>query len=203
MSNLCQLADLKSSLNITAATNDRALELAIEAASRAIEQHCGRKFSADTTATARVFEPMSAWLCQVDDISSTTGLIVKTDEDDDGVFEQTWTTSDYSLQPLNGVVDGQTWPYTRIAATLGDYLFPVTTVRPPVQVTARWGWPGGTPATVEQACLIQASMTYRSVDAPFGVAGFGDIGVLRITRRLHPTVEMLLEPYRLAPSVVG
>jgi hypothetical protein len=202
VSNLCELADLKSALSITAASNDRALELAIESASRLIEQHCGRKFTADTAATARTFDPADGFRCQVDDISTTSGLVIRTDENDDGTFETLWSAADYVLEPLNGIVDAQPWPYTRIRAVDSLY-FPVATARPSVQVTARWGWPGGVPAPVEQAALIQAAMTYKSIDAPFGVAGFGEIGTMRLTRRLHPTAEILVEPYRIMPLAVG
>jgi hypothetical protein len=202
VSNLCTLADLKSALNITTTGQDRALELAVEAASTAVEQWCGRVFTAATSATARVFRPADAWTCQVDDISSTTGLLVATDENDDGTFETSWTASDYELSPLNGKSDGQPWPYTAMLA-VGDYQFPTTTMRSPVQITARWGWPGGCPSAVQQATLVQAAMVFKSIDAPFGVAGFGEIGALRVTRRLHPTAEMLLEPYRISPVTVG
>lgn len=202
MSTLAQLADLKAALNITTSGQDRALELALDSASRAIEQYCGRRFDADSAATARVFDPMSGWYCQVDDISSTTGLVIATDENDDGTYETVWSSNDWTLEPLNGKVDGQGWPYTRIRA-VGDYLFPTTNTRPSVQVTARWGWPGGVPTAIEQACLVQASMVFKSLDAPFGVAGFGDIGAMRLTRQLHPTAVLLSDPYRLSPVTVG
>jgi uncharacterized protein (DUF427 family) len=202
VTHLAQLSDLKAALNITSGAQDRALMLALDSASQAIEQWCGRQFTADTTATARLFEASSGWYCPVDDISTTTDLVIATDENDDGTYETVWSVSGYTLEPLNGRVDGQAWPYTRIRA-VGDFLFPMTNLRPSVQVTACWGWPGGVPSAIEQACLIQASMVFKSLDAPFGVAGFGDIGALRLTRTLHPTAVMLADPYRVTSIGVG
>src|SRR4051812_42026921 len=85
---------------------------AVEAASRGIEKFCGRQFNDAVTTTARVFAPTSDCLAHVDDFSTITGLVIKSDDDDDGSFERTWTTADYELAPLNGVVGGEVgWPY--------------------------------------------------------------------------------------------
>jgi hypothetical protein len=191
---LCSLSDVKSAMNIFDSTDDSRLELAVEAASRMIEADCNRRFYQDSTVSARIYAALSGVLVLTDDISTTTGLIVKTDTGFDGTFAQTWTTADYQLEPLNGIVDGQVWPYTQIRA-VESLTFPYSRTRAVVQVTAKWGW-AAVPTAVKQAAIIQSISVFKSVEAPFGALGLADTGILRIRSGLHPSAAMLVAPYR-------
>jgi hypothetical protein len=111
-----------------------------------------------------------------------------------GSFDLVWSVSNYQLEPLNGVLDGQSWAYTKIRAAL-NYLFPVTNDLALVKVTGVWGWPA-VPAAVETACIIQSQRIFKRFDSPLGVAGFGDMGAIRVTRALDGDVAQLVEPYR-------
>jgi hypothetical protein len=95
-------------------------------------------------------------------------------------------------------LDGLTVPYTRIRA-VGDYLFPTLNanfgLEALVQLTAVYGWPS-VPEPITQAVIIQASRIFKRYDSPLGVAGFGDLGAIRVTRALDPDVAQLVEPYR-------
>jgi hypothetical protein len=106
--------------------------------------------------------------------------------------------TDYQLEPLNGNLDGLTWSYDKIRA-VGDYLFPNVNAnygsQALVQVTAIFGWPS-VPEPVTQATIIQASRLFKRYDSPLGVAGFGDMGAIRVSRALDPDVGQLVEPYR-------
>ena len=62
-----------------------------------------------------------------------------------------------------------------------------------MHVTARWGWPA-IPAPVKQAAFLVSAEQWKLKDAPFGVAGFGEFGAIRV--RLNPMVTTLLGPYR-------
>jgi hypothetical protein len=99
---------------------------------------------------------------------------------------------------LNGILDGLTWSYDKIRA-VGDYLFPTVNAnygeQALVQVTARWGW-ATIPEPITQACIIQASRIFKRYDSPLGVAGFGDLGAIRVSRFLDPDMAQLVEPYR-------
>lgn len=192
---LTTLADVKEALDLDASLgrHDARLETAIEAASRMIEAECRRKFTPDSVVSARVFYPLSSYRVYVDDISTTTGLIVATDPGNDGTFDVTVASTDYQLEPLNGVRDGITWPYTSILAVESTW-WPCTT-RASVQVTAKWGWPA-VPVDIEQACLVQAVALFKAADAPFGATGTIDGGVLRIRSALHPTAAALVKPFR-------
>lgn len=194
----CTLADVKSALRITDAVDDSLIELSIEAASREIDGYCQRAFY--PTTDTRVFNSTSSLLCETDDIVSVTTL--KTSSD--GVsYNDTWTVADYQLEPLNGVSAGLAQPYTRIRA-IGALVFPIWSVAGTytnfagVQVAGVFGW-SAAPTSVKQACILLAMRQFKRYDAPMGVMGFGDIGVMRVGR-VDPDVEALLMPFK---KVIG
>lgn len=194
----CTLAEVKAALRITDTVDDSLLELSIEAASREIDGYCQRAFY--STSATRVFDSTDSFLCETDDIISVTTL--KTS--DDGVsYGTTWATTDYQLEPLNGVTAGLTQPYTRIRA-IGDYLFPIWSITGTfsnfagVQIVGVFGW-STVPTAIKQAAILLAMRQFKRYDSPLGVAGFGDIGVMRVGR-VDPDVEALLMPFK---KVIG
>jgi len=190
--NYATLVELKAYLGIPDTDEDDQLTDALDSASRGIEQFTNRQFNDAVTATARVYYPEHGCRVEVDDFHTTTGLVVDTDEGDDGTYETEWASTDYQLQPLNGIVDGVTgWPYREIIAVEGRR-FPTCSHRAPVQVTARWGW-AAVPAPVKQATLIVAAETFKLSTAPFGVAGFDGFGAVRV--RDNPMAARRLAPY--------
>jgi hypothetical protein len=201
MSQLVTSTELKAILGITDSYDNDRITTACDAATQMIQAECDRQFFLDTNASARVFVRQTWQTVEVDDIGTTSGLIVKTDDDADGVFETTWAAGDYQLEPLNGQLAGQTWPYTRIRAVEARE-FPADYGRALVQITARWGWPTVPPA-VKQAAQIQATALFKAADAPLGIAGFGDIGVMRLRQAMHPVALALLAPYRRDPVLVA
>jgi hypothetical protein len=192
--------EVKSALRIGVGDtiDDTLIDNCVGAASRLIDGYCNRQFWAATTATARVFQANTEYVCDVDDFYTTTGFVLKTSSFADGNFDTTWSTSDYQLEPLNGILDGLTWSYDKIRA-VGAYLFPTVNAnygeQALVQVTARWGW-ATIPEPITQACIIQASRIFKRYDSPLGVAGFGDLGAIRVSRFLDPDMAQLVEPYR-------
>lgn len=193
------IAELKSRLGgVSGSSEDTALTNALASASRDIEKYCRRQFNKTTSATARVFNPTSATLANVDDFHTTTDLVIAFDTSN-GTYTDTLSSSDYQLEPLNGIVSGESgWPYSRIRIV--TRYFPCYYLRAPIQVTAQWGW-NAVPASVKEACLALAEETYKLKDAPFGVAGFGDMGVVRI--RENPKIAAMLTGYRLDPVLVA
>lgn len=191
-------AQLQDAYGTGAASVDpNVYHLALNAASRQVDNHCGRRFYADTAATERWFTPADG-RCAVDDFYTTTSLVIAVDTDGDGDTDETWTTAYYHLTPTNGVAQsGRAWPYTTIVARPG-YSFPVIGETPTVSVTAKWGW-SAVPYEVEQATILQAIQILKSSDAPFGVAGSAEFGMLRIRERLHPTAVALLEDFVRQP----
>lgn len=188
----CTLNELKSALRITDSLDDTLLENAIEAASRRIDNECSRRFYKDQSATARVYTSDRHDMLFVDDVSSTTGLVVKIDDDGDGTFETTLTLNvDYQIEPLNNLAQGK--PVLLLRAL--DTLFPIASnKRALVEVTATWGWPS-VPDAICEATVLLASRQFKRLDSPLGVAGFGDLGAI-VVRRIDPDVAALIEAYK-------
>ena len=190
---------VKAALRIgTADTlDDDLIDNCVGAASRLIDGYCNRKFWQSGTAEARVFQAEDSFYCSIDDIAGTA-LTLRSSTQADGTFDLTWKVSDYQLEPLNGNLDGLTWSYDKIRA-VGDYLFPTVNAnygeQALVQVTAIFGWPS-VPEPITQATIIQASRIFKRYDSPLGVAGFGDLGAIRVSRFLDPDMAQLVEPYR-------
>jgi hypothetical protein len=63
-----------------------------------------------------------------------------------------------------------------------------------------FGWPS-VPIAIKQATIIQASRIFKRLDSPLGVAGFGDLGAIRVTRDLDPDVAQLVMPYKRMRNV--
>jgi hypothetical protein len=177
--------------------NEALLERAINAASRAVDKHCHRRFWRDASVTQRTYLVEDCQSVFVNDISTRTGLVVATGTDGT-TFPTTLASTDFVLEPRNAdvVAGGDTadahafWRIVMLNSTL-----PVDYVRPTMRVTARFGW-SAVPEEVKQATIIKAAALFKRKDAPFGVAGFGEFGTVRITRS-DPDVLDLLSAYEL------
>lgn len=184
------LQEVKNSLRITDNVDDSLLEMHIESASREIDGSCERTFYNMGTAT-RYFTAQDAYTVVIDDLQSLTTL--QTDPDGDGSYTITWGAGDYQLEPLNGFSGGIVQPYTKITVR-DNYLFPLEEDEALVKIVGVWGW-ASVPMPIKQATILMASRLYKRNDSPLGVAGFGEIGVVRVSR-LDPDVEALIMPFR-------
>lgn len=185
-------AQIKAALRITDSVDDALIGMAGTAASDLIDGYCGRTFTSSGTVT-RSFAPLDNYVLQVDDLAGTA-VTITSSSGADGIFDVTWKPTDYQLEPLNGVSNGQVVPFTRIRA-IQDYLWPTAEGEATVRVTGVFGFPA-VPAVVMQAAVLQGSRIFTRLQSPLGVAGFGESGVVRVTRALDPDVAALVEPYR-------
>lgn len=187
----CTLNQVKASLRIPVSdtVDDTLLELAINAASRDIDQATERQFY--STSATRIYTPRDSYITEIDDLVTLTSL--KTSAAADGVFDVTWTATDYQLEPLNGLTGGIAVPYNAIRA-VGDYTFPISGGEATVQVTGTFGFTSA-PVAIEQATVLLASRIFKRNDSPGGVMGFGDIGVVRVSR-IDPDIDRLIMPYK-------
>lgn len=184
------LSAVKAILRLTDTVDDSLLETCVEAASRQIDSHCERVFT--TTTATRIYTPDSSYVTEIDDLITLTSL--KSSSDADGIFDITWSPTDLQLEPLNQIAGGSYSPFTRIRA-VEDYLFPSLAHEATVQVTGLFGYGTSIPMDVVQACNLMAIRQFKRYDSPLGIAGFGDIGVVRVSR-VDPDIEALLGPYR-------
>jgi len=187
----CTLNEVKASLRIPVSDtiDDDLLEIAIESASRDIDQATERQFF--PTETHRFYAPEDSIVCQIDDL--TTLVSIKTSTAADGTYDTTWTSSDYQLEPLNGVAGGMVVPFDNLRA-VGDYYWPRSGLEVTVRVEGTFGF-ASAPIAIKQATVLLASRIFKRNDSPGGVMGFGDIGVVRVSK-FDPDIERLINPYR-------
>jgi len=185
------LAEVKASLRITDAIDDSLLETAIESASRMIDGFTARTFSNAGTAV-RNFAATDEINLIIDD-AITVLEVASTDEI--GSTYTIWKPTDFQLEPINSRSDGLYMPFTSIRA-VNDYLWPVVDQQALVRITAVYGFPA-VPIAIKQATVIQSSRLYKRLDSPLGVAGFGDMGAIRVGRYLDPDVEQLVMPFKI------
>ncbi len=192
MARYATVAELKGWLDVAGAAQDANLGLALSAAEDSIDQWCNRRFDLSATATARYYTASPGFV-DVDDIGSSTGLVVASDSGTDGVYETTWTVEaltgyGFSLDPVNADSKGRPW--VRLVASSSSF----PTRRRGVKVTAKWGWPV-VPGDIKTATLIKAGRIWKRKDTPFGIFGTVDTGFTRLGGE-DQDVKTILGPYR-------
>lgn len=176
---------VKDALRVTDSLDDSLIEMSIEAASREIDAYCQRVFY--STTDTRVYRADNPYLLEIDDLISVTTIKTSTNTS----WDTTWGTSDYQLEPTNGISGGLTQPFTRVRA-IGTQTFPVMP-QVTVQIAGSFGW-SAVPMDVQLASVIQAQRLFKRFDSPLGVLGMTDIGVIRVSR-VDSDVQALLAPY--------
>lgn len=193
------VADVRAQIDDdTSVVPDVLIERVINSTSRAIDNFCGfprRRFWKDLVPTVHRYV-VSDWSClYVDDIASSAGLVVATD-DGTGTFPVVWSASDYRLGPLNAGVNNSAFAWTKIEVNGAARQFPYLTYgQPGVRVTGIHGW-SEVPPEVKEACVLKAVSLLKRKDAPFGVAGFGEFGAVRIRADDPDVVELLKSKVR-------
>lgn len=179
------LTEIKNYMSISDNTDNDLLENLVESASRSIDRIANRRFYLDATASARLYRAYSNIFVYVDDIGTTSSLVVAVDENGNGTYSKTLTlNTDYILDPLTS--SSLNRPYTQLTMVSNTETWPIfpgltsNGLRPGVQVTARWGWPS-VPDDLNMACLILTADLYKRKDAPGGILGLGDLGVVRMS----------------------
>jgi len=179
------LTEIKNYMSISDTTDDSLLEDLVESASRSIDRIANRRFYLDASASARLYRAYSNIFVFVDDIGSTTSLVVAIDSAGNGTYSKTLAlNTDYILDPLTS--QSLNRPYTQLTMVSNTESWPIfpgisqNGLRPGVQVTAKWGWPS-VPSDINTACLILTADLYKRKDAPGGILGLGDLGVVRMS----------------------
>lgn len=177
---------------VTATEHNEELDLALEAASRLIDQFCNQSF--DTTAsTTRYFTPYydahrDRYVVDLNPGLPTASATVTSDTQGDNSFTSTVTVEHYL--PKNGPA-----PYTTLIL---DPDSSISTSEFSLRVVAAQGW-ATVPDAVKQATLMQASRFYNRRFSPYGIAGSPDsgFGELRLLSAIDADVRLILQPYVL------
>ena len=171
------------------------LDDVVTSSSRMIDRSCGREFFQVTE--ARTFAPSddiyTLSFGSFNDLVSVTTL--KTDPTGGGTYSTTIAATSYQLLPYNAPQADE--PYTNLQL-LGGVQWPVPTFnmrQNTVEITGVWGWPA-VPLDVKQACRIIVAEISKMQESPLGVAGFGEFGVMRVSKTMPPRAMQLLAPYR-------
>ncbi|MFJ8743423.1 head-tail connector protein [Embleya sp. NPDC127516] len=182
------LAFFKESMGILDDDRDEQLQQRLDAASRGVDSHCGRRFHLDDIPAPRTLRIARRVVVDQDgprllipDIGTTTGLVVELGR------PGAWRDITTEVEPIRDHDDDQTWPYTSLARPGGWHAAPGTRAR----ITARWGWPA-IPTAVEMATVLQASRLWNRRNSPEGITGSAEWGGMRLTR-VDPDVGMQLQ----------
>lgn len=198
------LDQVKAAARITDSVDDALIEMAIESSSRLIDSVCERRFYTAGTET-HYYVPTNSYVVDIDDVPGTA-ITLETSSSADGVYDVSWVLSrDAQLEPLNRHSSGLAFPVTRIRA-VGEYLFPMDSIgTSTVKVTATFGFNAGTatiPMAIRQATIISSLRVYKRLDSPLGVAGFGDLGAVRVSR-VDPDIAAMVAPFRKRPPGIA
>ena len=181
----CTLTEVKSELGETRTDYDVMLQGMITQAKVYIDDHCDRKF--DTITESRYFDGHNP--LRIDDIASTTGVLIYLDEDGDGTYATTLAATDYLLQPYNS------FPKTRVIPSPNSTIGGFTSVSMGVKITATWGYPS-VPEPVKRANLIQAMRWFKRKDTAFAdVLGNPEMGTVTVYKGLDPDIKESLHAY--------
>jgi hypothetical protein len=196
----CSVDELKSQLRITDTVDDTALQIAVSAASRAIDDECHRTFGLTGSAVLRLFDYDGLHIegrcaVKIADLQTTVGLVVTADFAEDFTFSTTLTlNTDFDLWPWNAAADGVPWTYLVLRPNTTNFASSCQPQARLFSVTGNWGW-SAVPVRVKQACLIQAARVFMRRDSWAGIAGSPDLGnELRLLSELDPDVRLLLSP---------
>lgn len=201
--------ELKSRLNITDSNSDYEIQIAIQAVTNWINTYCGRHFyqlqETRTYQPDNIWELPVDDIVPTAAVAAATQ--VNLDMDGDGIYEVNWgnpappvgTGSNYVLKlgTPGGYADnynvnaaGVPRPYTQLQAILSGpngnpvnggwlpFIWPYSHLNR-VQVITTWGW-ATVPPSVQQASLLLCTDVFKSKDAPWGIAGTAETGLMRV-----------------------
>ena len=142
MHSYSSIGEVKNVLGITSTTDDTMIRKICESASQSIDKYTNRHFY--TQSATKIFDgAVTLW---VPDLLSITTL--KTDEDGDYDYDNTYDTGDYILYGV-GIEDTlNTYPKIRIEIDPnGDYSSFASGYKKGVQIAGVWGYGDGISAT--------------------------------------------------------
>ena len=174
--------------DISSQLDDPLLESLVEAASRAIDAYCSRRFYGATDTRYYEMDAVEGdYLRLDDDLISITTL---TNGDSSST---TITSTYYWLWPRNS---GPPYHSIRLKADQSTHDWEVDTDYF-ITVTGSWGWGSEIPNDVQRAIIRWASYLYHQKDSGvYDVTTFPSEGILMVPQGMPRDVRILLDPYR-------
>jgi hypothetical protein len=222
--------ELKSRLNIVDNNSDYEIQIAIQAVTNWINTYCGRHFyqltETRTYCPDNIWELPIDDLVSTPAVAATTQ--VNLDYNGSGIFDTAWgnpgspvgTGQNYVLKlgdpggyrdNYNVNAAGVPRPYTQLQALMAGqgsnpagggwlpFIWPYTHLNR-VQVIGTWGW-NVIPPSVAQASLLLCTDVFKSKDAPWGIAGTAETGLMRV--QSNPWAVEFLHDYVNTRRKVG
>lgn len=168
--------------------DDAQVEEAIAAAESMVNDHTGRKFTAQAS-SARIFPIGIPYVVDIDDVQDPDEAITVEYSTDYSSWA-TLSSSSYVLEAPD-----PDWPATRLVFTSWPG-------RGWLRVTATWGW-AAVPESVQQASKLIAAMLLSRRNSPNGIEAYGDFGIVRASRYVDGHAELLLKRYIRAADKAG
>lgn len=203
----CDKDDVKTWLGLSGTGQDTNLDIAINAACRAIDDYTGRVFSQSDAVEDRFYDCEFADYAFIDDIATTTGLVVKT-LNEDGTDHQTLVLdTDYYLYPLNADKEFPNMPFNKIVLAIENGGKVLQTHFPrSLKVTAKFGFPtqdGDTvsvPESIKQAAIMQSARYWSRRNSPMGFSGNPETGQAPVIflKELDPDVKTLIKHFKIS-----
>jgi hypothetical protein len=209
----CSVGEVKSALAVSPddTKDDFEIQRAVLSATSMLTNECGQHFYRVTEARTFTYDSITALFTDPFVPGSITSF--KLDYDGDGVYEVTWAENvNYQAMRFadhyNAGYLGEKRPHNYVQALLNSsvgggqflpFIWPWTQ-RNRVQITATWGWQS-VPQNIANAALILAVDLFKAKDTPWGVAGFGELGLVRV--QSNPQIMDLITDYQNPRNVVG
>ncbi len=192
------VSELKAWIGLSGSGQDTNLGYALNAATAAIDAYAGRQFDIDGTVVTRLYDCEYMDYAEVDDIATSTGLVVKTLNADGTVNETLTLNTDYYLAPYNADKVEPVMPFTKLIMAIekSGKVLP-TEHRQGLSVTAKFGF-SAVPDAIVQATLIQASRYFQRKNSPMGFSGNPETGQPTVVflSELDPDVKNLVKPFK-------
>jgi len=197
------IAELKGFMEKTDSADDAMLQIALDAAAKAINRTCKRPdgFVAVSTASARYYVGSGLSYQMIDECTSITTVAVK-DSIDDSTYTA-WLTTDYD-KAAGGPdsPDFNATPYTVLFCKPdGDYSTFTSgkmgrMKTPTVSVTAKWGYATLCPDEIKMACMQQAARWWKRLQGAMADSlASPDMGTLLYLKPLDPDVDFNIRGY--------
>lgn len=187
---------VKQTLGANDTEDDDNIDAAINAASRGIDEHCGRRFWQDSEDRTVYFNPRGSRILWfgTDPDNADLDTLASLSESTDGInFTPLTVDVDFYLSPRSGpaskAVRSGCWP------SLPDA----------VEVVGRFGIDGPPDDVVLAATMWASRLFKRSTEAPMGAGMVNmqdDRTFIRPSRFIDGDIELLLRPHRLMQVTV-